>query len=116
MDILKTAAIINSKSTTATSVIIYGLPYWLDGRTITNREQRIKGKTQTETKSTNRVYTDVCHRTGQTCMLDVNTSEKTVDTCCDKSFMILYGKYNTHTWGMLTMYHVILLDQILLLN
>lgn len=117
MDILKTAAIMNSKSTIATSVsfMVCYIGRMVEELQTENRAFRERLRL-TKTKSTNRAYRDVCHRTGQPCMLDVNNSEKTVDTCCDKSFMILYGKYSTHTWSMQTMYHVILLDQILLLN
>lgn len=34
-------------------------------------------------------------RNGQPCTLDINTSEETVDTCCDKSFImwIPHGVY-----------------------
>lgn len=52
-----------------------------------------KDRTHTD-RETNFKQADL-QRNGQPCMLDINTSEKTVDTCCDKSFImwISHGVY-----------------------
>lgn len=69
---------------------------------ITKREKDIKGKTLTDTEKY-RTHTDgetdfkrvYIQLNGHPCTLDINTSEKTPDTCCDKSFMmcIFHGVY-----------------------
>lgn len=47
-----------------------------------NNKERSHTDRKTDYRSTH------TYSTGQPCTLDVNTSEDTVDTCCDKSFMM----------------------------